>query len=204
VAQVTRCPSRAEARGLGDFAKLTSDVCRVWRSADSRDEDQAVILPEGTGRQPVLHLPLTVLPERLDGRLRQRKRPSRLGRLGIAALAYRTPHGDRWRNWPGRARISVQVDVIPEQSPSFLSADADGEAQHDVGVQPGRPGCFEERKGLVQREGPAWPTYLSFGRVDQSGHVPAHKIVRLGIPDCPRQGSPCDLQIPGREISAGA
>ena len=83
-------------------------------------------------------------------------------------------------------RIPVQVDVIPVQVPGLLGADAGREAQHDIGVQPGLPGRFEQREGLLQGERTARPPDLALGVVDQGGHVPADQVVRLGIPDSPR------------------
>lgn len=91
--------------------------------------------------------------------------------------------------------------MIPAQFSGLLCADADSEAEHDVGVQPGLPGRVEQRKGLVRGERPARSADPSFGRVDQGGHVPADEVVRLGASDGPRQEGPGDLQIPGRQIS---
>jgi hypothetical protein len=45
-----------------------------------------MILPQGPGRQPILSLPPTVLPEGLHGGLRQRQRSPRPGRLGVTTL----------------------------------------------------------------------------------------------------------------------
>jgi hypothetical protein len=87
--------------------------------------------------------------------------------------------------------------VIPAQVPGLFSADADGEAQHDVGVQPGLPSRSQQRKGLVEGQRPAWPSHPAFGRVDQRGHIPTNAVMRLGIPDRPGQGGPGDLQVSG-------
>jgi hypothetical protein len=84
------------------------------------------------------------------------------------------------------------------QFPGLLGPDADRKAQHDVGVQPGLPGRFEQRQGLLQGEGSAWSTYLALRVVHQGGHIPADQVVRLGIPDGPREGSPGDLQVSRR------
>ena len=73
VAQVSRRPAGAEAGRFGDLAELTADVRRVQRRPDDRGEDEVVILPQGTGRQPVLGLPLAMLPQGMDGRLGQRQ-----------------------------------------------------------------------------------------------------------------------------------
>ena len=96
--QVPRRPLRAETGCLGDLAELTPDVGRVQRRPDGRGEHQAVILPQGPGRQPVSRLTLTVLPERLHGSLGQRQCPPRPGRLGVAILPHRMPYGHRRRH----------------------------------------------------------------------------------------------------------
>jgi hypothetical protein len=149
-------------------------------------KDQAVVLPQGSGREPVLGLPLPVVSESLYGGLGQRQRPPRLGRLGVAAFPYRTPDGHRRWHGPRRTRIPVQVDVIPVQLPGLLSANAGREAHHDIGVQPRLPGRFEQRERLLKGEGPARAADLALGVVDQRGHVPADQVVRLGVPDSPR------------------
>jgi hypothetical protein len=89
--------------------------------------------------------------------------------------------------------------VIPAKFPSFLSADANAQAQHDVGVQPRLPRRFEQRKGLLEGKRPARPPHLTLGHVDERGHIPADEIMSLGVPDRPREGSPGDLQVPGRQ-----
>jgi len=66
VAQVSRRPVCAEAGRFGDLAELTADVRRVQRRPDDRGEDEVVILPQSTGRQPILGLPLAVLPQGLN------------------------------------------------------------------------------------------------------------------------------------------
>jgi hypothetical protein len=76
VAQVPRRPSRAEASGYCDLPELAPDVGRVQRRTNSRGEYESVILPQGTGRQPVLSLAPAVLPEGLDRGLRERERPA--------------------------------------------------------------------------------------------------------------------------------
>ena len=92
--------------------------------------------------------------------------------------------------------------MIPVQFPGLLGTDADSQAQHHVGVQPGLPRRLEQREGLRQGKRPARPPDLARGVVDQSRHVPADQIVRLGIPDCPGEGSPGHLQVPGRHFAA--
>ncbi len=89
--------------------------------------------------------------------------------------------------------------MIPTEFPRLLGADADREAQHDVGIEPGLPGRFEQGEGLVEGKRPARPTDLALGRVDQGGHVPADEIMRLGVPNRPRERSPGDLQVPRRQ-----
>src|SRR6185437_15859676 len=93
-------------------------------------------------------------------------------------------------------------DVIPVQFPGLLGTDADSQAQHHVGVQPGLPRRLEQREGLRQGKRPARPPDLARGVVDQSRHVPADQVVRLGIPDRPGEGSPGHLQVPGRHFAA--
>src|SRR6185437_9725250 len=93
-------------------------------------------------------------------------------------------------------------DVIPVQFPGLLGTDADSQAQHHVGVQPGLPRRLEQREGLRQGKRPARPPDLARGVVDQRGHVPADQVVRLGIPDRPGEGSPGHLQVPGRHFAA--
>jgi hypothetical protein len=92
--------------------------------------------------------------------------------------------------------------VIPAQFPGLLGADADGEAQHDVGVQPRLPGRAEQRKGLVEGQRPAWPSHTASGRVNQSGHIPTNEVMRLGVPGRSREGGPGDLQVPGGQPAA--
>ena len=92
--------------------------------------------------------------------------------------------------------------MIPVEFPGFLGADTGREAEHHVGVQPGLLSRFEQREGLRQGERPARPPDLARGVVDQRGHVPAHQIVRLGIPDRPGEGSSRHLQVPGRHFAA--
>jgi hypothetical protein len=62
------------------------------------------------------------------------------------------PDSHRRRHEPRRARIAVQVDVIPVEFPGFLGADAGREAEHYVGVQPGLLSRFEQHEGLRQGE----------------------------------------------------
>jgi len=140
-----------------------------------------------------------VFRERLHGGLGQRERPPRLRRLGVATLAHRMPYGHGRRDGPYRVPISIQVDVIPAEFSSFLSADANAQAQHDIGVQPGLPGRFEQRIGLIEGKRPARPPHLALGCVDQRRHIPADEIMGLGVPDRSREGSPGDLQVPGRQ-----
>jgi len=55
-------PIPRRARHLRDLAELAPDVRRVEGRSNSRGEDQAMILPQGSSCQRVLHLPPTVLP----------------------------------------------------------------------------------------------------------------------------------------------
>jgi V8-like Glu-specific endopeptidase len=143
-----------------------------------------------------------LLTQSLHGGLGQRQRPPRLSRLGVAAFAHRTPYRYRRRHGPRRARIPVQVDVLPAQLPGLLGADPRRQAQHDVGVQPGLPGRIQQRQRLLQSERAARPPDLAFRVVDQRRHVPADQVVRLGVPDRPSKGSPAELQVPGRHLLA--
>jgi hypothetical protein len=60
-------------------------------------------------------------------------------------------------------------------------------------------GRFEQHEGLVEGKRPARTSHLALGRVDQGSHVPADEIMRLGVPNRPRERSPGDLQVPGRQ-----
>ncbi len=73
---------------------------------------------------------------------------------------------------------------MPVQFPGLPGVDANGEAQHDIGIEPGLPGRFEQRKGLVEGKRPARPPHLAPGRIDQRGHIPADEI---GVPDRSRE-----------------
>ena len=93
--------------------------------------------------------------------------------------------------------------MIPAQFPGLLGADADREAQHDVGVQPGLPGRFEQREGLLQGEGPARPPDLALWAYrpasPRSGRrrscASAYLIARA-------REARRDLQVPGRQPAA--
>jgi hypothetical protein len=70
-------------RGRGHLRVLRD---HLERRPDGRGEDETMILPQGPGRQPILSLPPTVLPEGLHGGLRQRQRSPRPGRLDVGIL----------------------------------------------------------------------------------------------------------------------
>ena len=92
--------------------------------------------------------------------------------------------------------------MIPAKFPGLLGADPDREAQHDIGVKPGLPGRFKKRERLLKSQRPAGPPDRTLRRVDERSHIPPHAVVRLGVPDCPRERSLGDLQVPGRQPAA--
>jgi hypothetical protein len=55
--------------GDSDLAELAPDIRRIQGRANGRGKDQAMVLPQGPGREPVLGLPLPVVPESLYGGL---------------------------------------------------------------------------------------------------------------------------------------
>jgi hypothetical protein len=57
-------PVSTQARGLGDLPELAEHVVTIKGRADSRGEDQAVILPENSGHQLVVSLAAEMLTER--------------------------------------------------------------------------------------------------------------------------------------------
>jgi hypothetical protein len=115
-----------------------------------------------------------VVPEGVDRGLRKRERPPRFSRLGVAPLVHRPPHCHRRGHRPGPAQTTNQIDVIPAQLPGLLGADADREAQDNVGIEPRLPSHFEKRKRLLESERPARPPDGALGRIDERGHVPSH------------------------------
>ena len=45
---------------------------------------------------------------------------------------------------------SIQVDVIPAERPGLLGADARGQREDHVGMQPVPVSCFQQRSGLAE------------------------------------------------------
>ena len=83
---------------------------------------------------------------------------------------HRPPHGRMRRNGRAGARITVKIHLLPAQRPSFLGADSDQQAQHDLRIhQAGRSadvlksgmeldhrqalGGGDDRYGLLQGQG---------------------------------------------------
>jgi hypothetical protein len=70
VPHLPRYPVFAEACLLGDYPECADHVVGGQGGADPGGEDQAVVLPEFTGPQPVSGLKRVVLPQRLGASLR--------------------------------------------------------------------------------------------------------------------------------------
>jgi hypothetical protein len=84
VPQFPRHPVGTEARCLSDLPELPQHVVTIEWPADRCREDQAVILPQRSGFEPVSSLTLVVLAERLHGQLRKPKNAPALPCFGVA------------------------------------------------------------------------------------------------------------------------
>ncbi len=76
MAHLPRHPVGTETCRLGNPPELTAHVVVIKRRTDIGSEDQAVILPERTGQQPVLGLAVEMPTERLNGQPGQRPGPA--------------------------------------------------------------------------------------------------------------------------------
>src|SRR6516162_5277219 len=79
-----------------------------------------------------------MLTERFHGHPGQPQRAPGLLRLGVPMGTHGAPDVDMRGYRRVGIRVALQVDVIPSQRPRLLGPDADQEAQHNVGIQPGR------------------------------------------------------------------
>jgi hypothetical protein len=85
----------------------------IERRADRRREDQAVIVPQRSGLEPVGSLALAVLAKRLPGQLRQAEDAPALPRLGVA--------GDP-RGAVDRDGARIEINLIPPKRPEGCCA----------------------------------------------------------------------------------
>jgi hypothetical protein len=127
VPKLPRHPRVTQPSRPGDHPELPPHVVIILRRPDRRREHQPVILPQRSGRQPVLSLPHPMLPQRLRASARQRQRPAGLRRLRIAPGTIGPPHEHRkfLVIEPGLGdRLPLGADpcddVIPAQRPDLL------------------------------------------------------------------------------------
>ena len=87
--------------------------------------------------------------------------------------------------------------MVPPEGTRLLGADADQQAQHDVGMQPRTLRRGQQGLRLLQREALGRPAAAALRRLHQGRDVAPDEIVSLGVPDRPLQREPGDLQRPG-------
>lgn len=75
VPHLPRCPIPAQRGLLGGCPERAGHIVGAQRCTDRRGEDQAVVLPQRPGSQPILRLELPVLPERFDTATGKRQGP---------------------------------------------------------------------------------------------------------------------------------
>jgi len=95
-----------------------------------------VVLPQLTGKQPVLSLLGLVRSQGFYNANGKPKGTPGLLSLDITVGAHGAPHGQVW--WHGRVgiRITIEIHVIPAQGAGLLGPAASQEAEHDVCVKP--------------------------------------------------------------------
>ena len=64
MAHLPRHPIGTQTCRLGDLPELAEHVVTIKGRADSRGEDQAMILPENSGEQPIIGLAVEMLLKR--------------------------------------------------------------------------------------------------------------------------------------------
>jgi hypothetical protein len=139
---------------------------------------------------PLQLLPLAMTPKNINRLLRQPKRPPRQPRLRVTVLPHRSPHPDTRRLRRIQIRPTIEIDMIPSQRPRLLGPNARLQAQRHVCAQPMLlqvVSDLDELASILDRQSLRRPPNLPLGRIDQGGHVPAHQIARLRMPDRPRK-----------------